>query len=94
VASLTTDDGGMAHVFDAEFGSNHHANMTTALEYACRKMPPDRDNPAIRKHVADAIIAVSKNNQTSLGALTDTGLEVINVFLFPPQRPWLKALGI
>jgi hypothetical protein len=70
------------------------ANMTAALEYSCRKLPPDRNNPAIRKHVADAIIEVSKNIQTSLGALTDAGLEVVNVFLFPPQRPWLKDLGI
>lgn len=70
------------------------ANMTAALEYACRKLPPDRDNPAIRKHVAEAIIAVSKNDERSLGALTNAGLQVVNIFLFPPQRPWLKALGI
>ena len=70
------------------------ANMTAALEYACRKLPPERDNPAIRKHVAEAIIAVSMNNQATLGALTDAGLDVVNVFLFPPKRPWLKALGM
>ena len=61
--------------------------MTTAREYACRKLPPARDNPAIRKHVAESIIAVSKKNQTSLGALTNAGLDVVNVFLIPPQRP-------
>ena len=44
-------------------------------------------NMAIRKHVAEAIIAVSKKNQTSLGALTNAGLDVVNVFLYPPQRP-------
>jgi hypothetical protein len=44
--------------------------------------------------VAEAIIAVSRNNQTSLGALTIAGLDVVDIFLFPPQRPWLKALGI
>jgi hypothetical protein len=37
--------------------------MTAALEHTCRKLPPDRDNRAIRKHVAEAIAAVSKNNQ-------------------------------
>lgn len=35
------------------------------------------------RHLAEAIIAVSKSNQASLGALTDA--EVVNVFLFPPQ---------
>jgi hypothetical protein len=31
------------------------ANMTAALAYACRKLPPDRDNQAIRKHIASKI---------------------------------------
>ncbi|MDP2356772.1 MAG: hypothetical protein Q8M31_12015 [Beijerinckiaceae bacterium] len=69
------------------------ANMTAALEYVCRKLPPDRDNPAIRKYIADEIIAASRKGQSSLGDLTSAGLKVVNVYLFPPGRSWLRALG-
>lgn len=44
------------------------ANMTAALEYVCKKLPPDRDNAAIRKYIAEKIVAASEKGQTSLGA--------------------------
>jgi hypothetical protein len=68
------------------------ANMTAALAYACRKLPPDRDNQAIRKHIASEISSMAHNGQTSLGDLTNAGLRVANDYLFPPSRPWLRAL--
>ena len=66
--------------------------MTAALEYVCRKLPPDRDNQAIRKCVAEEIMAASEKGQTSLGDLTGAGPKVVNGLLFPPSRAWLKAL--
>ena len=37
------------------------ANLTAALEYVCRKLPPDRDNPAIRKYIAGELVAMSNS---------------------------------
>jgi hypothetical protein len=68
------------------------ANMTAALEYVCRKLPPERDNHAIRRYIAEEIIMASGKGNTSLGDLTSVGLKVVNDYLFPPGRSWLKAL--
>jgi hypothetical protein len=76
-----------------KFDQTTLANMTAALEYVCRKLPPDRDNSAIRKYIADEIIAASSKGPSSLGNLTNAGLTVVNVYLFPPGRSWLRALG-
>jgi hypothetical protein len=75
-----------------DFDQTTLANMTAALEYVCQKLPPDRDNPAVRRHIADQIIAAAKQGKTSLGDLTGAGLKVVNDFVFPPGRSWLKSL--
>jgi hypothetical protein len=66
--------------------------MTAALEYVCRKLPPDRDNPAIRKYIAGEIVATAKKGAVTLGDLTGIGLNAVDCYLFPPGRSWLKAL--
>jgi hypothetical protein len=48
------------------FDQSTLANMTAALEYVWRKLPTDRDNPAIRKYIAEEILAVANKGQTSL----------------------------
>ena len=68
------------------------ANMTAALEYVCQKLPPDKDNPAIRKYIADEIAMAAQKGQVSLADLTGAGLKVVNLYLFPPGRSWLRAL--
>jgi hypothetical protein len=68
------------------------ANMTAALDYVYRKLPQDRDLPAIRKYIADEIIVAAHKGQTSLGDLSSVGLGVVNSYLFPPGRSWLRAL--
>jgi hypothetical protein len=76
-----------------QFDQSTLANMTAALEYVCRILPPDRDNQAIRKYIADEILAACRKGQTSLGDLSGAGLKIVNGYLFPPGRSWLKALG-
>lgn len=68
------------------------ANMTAALEYVCRKLPPKQDTPAVRKHIAAEISAAADKRQTSVSDLTTVGLKVVNDSVFPPSRSWLKAL--
>lgn len=75
-----------------QFDQSTLANMTAALEYVCRKLPPDKDNPAIRKYIADEILAACRKGQRSHGELTDVGLKIVNGYLFPPGRSWLRAL--
>jgi hypothetical protein len=64
------------------FDQSTLANMTAALEYVCRKLPTDRDNPAIRKYIAEEILAVATKGQTSLGDLTAAGLKIVNATFF------------
>ena len=64
------------------------ANMTAALEFVCRKLPLERDNPAIRKYIAGEIVALAQKGKTTLGDLTGIGLNVVNRYLFPPGRFW------
>ena len=76
-----------------QFDQSTLANMTAALEYVCRKLPPDKDNQAVRKHIADEILAACQKGRTSHGELASVGLKVVNGYLFPPGRAWLRALG-
>lgn len=76
-----------------KFDQTTLANMTASLEYVTRKLPLDRDNPAIRKQIASAIVASAEDGNTSLGKLTDVALAHVNLYLFPPGRRWLRALG-
>jgi len=69
------------------------ANLTAALEYVCRKLPPERDNHSIRKYIAGEMIGAASKGQTSLSDLMGVGLNVVNGYLFPPGRSWLKALS-
>lgn len=75
-----------------KFDQTTLADMAAALKYVCQKLPPDRDNPAIRKLIAEQIIATAKDGRIALGDLTDVGLKIANYYLFPPGRSWLKAL--
>ena len=76
-----------------KFDQTTVANMTAALEFVYLKLPPDRDNPAVRKQVAQAIIAAADDGEASLAELKNAGLKIVNLYLFPPARSWLKALG-
>ena len=76
-----------------QFDRSTLANMTAALEYVCRKLPPDRDNRATRKRIADEILAACQRGQTSYGQLTATGLKILNNSSLPRGRSWRKALG-
>ena len=75
-----------------QFDQSTLANMTAALEYVCRKLPPDKDNQAIRKYIGDELLAACQKGQTSHEDLVGVGLKAVNSCLFPPGRSWLKAL--
>jgi hypothetical protein len=68
------------------------ANMAAVLDYACRKLPQDRDTPAVRSHIADQIVEAANKGAVSLADLSSVALGVANGYVFPPSRSWLKAL--
>ena len=67
-------------------------NMVAALEYVCRKLPPDRDTTVNRKSIADEIAKSAKAGRTSLADLRNAGLAVLNNTLDPPKDYWFKKL--
>ena len=75
-----------------KFDQTTLANMAAALDYACRKLPRDRDIPAIREYIAGEIVAAANKGTTSLSELSNVALHAVNSYLFPPARSWLKAL--
>jgi hypothetical protein len=64
--------------------------MTAALEYVYLRLPT-RDDPSLRKAVADAITAAANDGKTSLVEFQEAGLKVINNKR-PPKRSWLSNL--
>ena len=40
---------------------NTIAKMTAALEYVCKKIPPDIDSNELRTHIADAIAETARS---------------------------------
>jgi hypothetical protein len=75
-----------------QFDQSTLANMTAALEYVCRKLPPDKDNQTLRKYIADELLAACQKGQTSHEDLVGVGLKAVDSYLLPPGRSWLKAL--
>ena len=75
-----------------QFDQTTLANMTAALKYVCRKLPYDRDNSGIREHIAEQIIAAANKGRAALAELMDVGLRIVNIYLFPLGRTWLRVL--
>jgi hypothetical protein len=84
-----------------EFDQNTMANMTAALEYVCKQIPKDRDNHAIRKRIADAMVDSAKSGSRSYVDLQNAGTGVLAEALRPPGLgqlwsrlraafPWLR----
>lgn len=46
-----------------EFDQHRLANMTAALDWVCKKIPPNQDTPDIRKQIADAMVASAKTGR-------------------------------
>jgi hypothetical protein len=74
----------------ADLDQRTAVNMVAALEYVCRKVPPDHDTPAFRKSIADEISKSARAGNTSLSDLRHAGLAALNNVLHPPKDYWFK----
>jgi hypothetical protein len=70
------------------FDQNTIANMTAALEYVCKKIPPDKDTQELRRRIGDMIIASASNGRRSLIDLRGAGLKVLEEVVRPPKNIW------
>jgi hypothetical protein len=64
------------------------ANMTAALEFVCKRIPADKDSYAIRKAVADAMLADANAGKRSLAQFQEIGLAKLKE-VTQPSRKWL-----
>jgi hypothetical protein len=78
-----------------EFDQNTMANMTAALEYVCKRIPKEHDTHALRKHIADSMVASAKSGGRSYLDLQGAGIKVLDEALRPPGlgQLWSKLLS-
>lgn len=69
-----------------KFDRSTVVNLTAALKYVFRKLPPNRDNDVIRNDIAEEMIAQAKQGHHRQAQLVDAGLVIVNGYLFPPSR--------
>jgi hypothetical protein len=65
------------------------ANMTAALEYVCKQIPPESDSHETRKAIADAMLAGAKAGARSLPQLQEIGSAKLREIIQPKERHWL-----
>ena len=64
------------------------ANMTAALEYACKQIPPESDSYETRKAIADAMMAGANAGARSLPQLQEIGSAKLKEIVQPKKRRW------
>jgi hypothetical protein len=68
-----------------EFDQNTITNMTSALEYVCKKIPSEDDTQAVRKQIADAIIESANGGGRSLSDFRNAGFKALENIRLPSK---------
>jgi hypothetical protein len=76
-----------------EFDQNTLANMTAALEWVCKKIPPGQDTSEIRKQIADEMIACAQSGRRNYSDFQDAGTKRLSEIAKPRGSRWLSWLG-
>jgi hypothetical protein len=64
------------------------ANMTAALKYVCKQIPPERDSHETRKAIADAMLGGASSGARSLPQLRKIGFAKLKEIILPKKRGW------
>jgi hypothetical protein len=72
-----------------EFDQNTIANMTAALEYVCKRIPPEKDTSDLRKQIGTAMIECANEGRRTLIDFQNAGSAVLAKLLRPPRFNWL-----
>lgn len=68
-----------------EFDQSTIANMTAALEWACKKLPADKDNREVRKKIADAMVESARGGRRTYLDFQHAGTKVLEEIVQPPK---------
>jgi hypothetical protein len=75
-----------------EFDQSTIANMTAALEYVCRKIPPGKDTHELRKQLGDAMIKLANGGKCTFVDFREAGLKELEEIIRTPKSHWLRRL--
>lgn len=67
---------------------NTIAKMTAALEYVCKKIPPDKESNELRKRIGDAIAECANSGNGSLSDFQKLGSKVLGDAAAESQLAW------
>jgi len=59
-----------------EFDQTTIANMTAALDFVCKRIPPERNNAEMRKLIAAELIQCARSGKRNLAELQNAGLRI------------------
>jgi len=62
-----------------EFDERTVANMEVALERACARLPPHRNDHATRRFIAEQIVACARRGETTLGELSAAAMKALHM---------------
>jgi hypothetical protein len=73
-----------------EFDQTTIANMTAALDFVCKKIPPDKDTDELRKRVGDELVQCARMGKRSLIDLQQAGMKVMTETAKPTRSNWFR----
>lgn len=82
-------DSSIGHSMISEFDQNTIANMTAALDYVCKKIPPESDSSDLRKRIGDEITRTARSGKRNYVELRGAGLNVLKATIESRRFGWL-----
>lgn len=70
------------------FDQNTIANMTAALEYVCKRIPPEKDSHDLRKRIGDAMVECANDGRRTFIDFQNSGMSALDEALRPPKFTW------
>jgi hypothetical protein len=71
-----------------EFDQNTIANMTAALEYVCKRIPPEKDTHDLRKQIGATMIQCANRGSRTFIDFQNAGTKALAELLRPPKFDW------
>lgn len=71
-----------------EFDQSTIANMTAALEYVCKRIPPEKDSAVLRKRIGAAVIDCANQGRRTFIDFQNAGLAALAKAVQPAKFGW------
>jgi|SRR5689334_17193838 hypothetical protein len=79
---------GTTAIMLTEFDQSTLANMTAALEYVCKRIPPEKDTPHLRKRIGATMIECANLGKRTFADFQNAGTDALAEALRPPKFDW------